>query len=104
MPTELEATASLHSQHLIGVTVRYAAAIHPFKEEASRNETLATLKVHALNAFSLHEGPLPDGTIATYKLFHGKQELTDLSRTVGDLAGHSRELELKLSQHLTQGC
>ena len=97
--------ATSRKHHAIRVTVRFAAAVHPLVEEhVARNETLAVLKARALKAFKLEEGPLPDGNVATYKLFHGKEELTDLNRTVGDLAGHRDELDLKLSQFITQGC
>jgi hypothetical protein len=45
----------------------------------------------------------PDGSTTTYIFYHGKEALTDLSRTLGSIAGHAHELTLKLSQQITQG-
>jgi hypothetical protein len=36
-------------------------------------------------------------------LYQGRDELTDLTRTLGTLAGHASALELKLSQFIQQG-
>lgn len=87
------------------VTVRYAAALKPFSDEdASRGETLAALKVRVLDKFGLVEGAsTPDGSTFVYKLYHGKDELTDLSRPLGDVAGNAGALQLKLSQFIQQG-
>lgn len=89
----------------LNVTVRYAAAPKPFHDhEASRNETLQALKARVFDKFGLTEGQsTPDGNTITYKLYHGKTELTDLSATLGSLAGQAHALELKLSQHVQQG-
>lgn len=89
----------------INVTVRYAAASKPFHDkDASREETLLALRGRVLDAFKLTEGEAtPEGNVITYKLYHEKTELTDLSRTVGDLAGRANALPLKLSQFIQQG-
>jgi hypothetical protein len=88
----------------LNVTVRYAAAPKPFHDhEASRQETLQALKARVLDNFGLSDGQsTPDGNSITYKLY-GKTELTDMSVTLGALAGHASALELKLSQHIQQG-
>lgn len=89
----------------LNVTVRYAAAPKPFQDhDATRQETLQGLKTRVLAAFGLSEGQsTPDGNSITYKLYHGKTELTDMSATLGALAGQAHALELKLSQHIQQG-
>jgi hypothetical protein len=90
--------------HGIEVTVRYAAAVEPYREKnASASEVLSTLKANALAAFGLVEGAVTDGGTFTYKLFNKKDELTDLSRTLGDVAGQAHALELKVSQEVKQG-
>jgi hypothetical protein len=88
----------------IEVTVRYAAAPAPYHEKhASADEALATLKASALKAFGLTEGSATEGGTFTYKLFHKKNELSNLSLTLGQVAGHDGSLELKLSQEIKQG-
>jgi len=89
----------------LNVTVRYAAASTPFHEHnANREQTLACLKDLVLTAFGLADGQAtPDGNTINYKLYYGKAELTDLSTTLGALAGQAHGLEFKLSQHVQQG-
>ena len=83
----------------IKVKARYAASPTPFEnDEVPGNQTLATLKAAILTAFKLTEG-----SGATYVLYHGREELTNLTRTVGEVAGNAATLELKLSQTVTQG-
>ena len=95
---------SIHTDTL-DVEVKYPAAKDPFEDEhASPSETVGQFKPRVLAAFGLVEGQLPDGTIATYTLWHGKTKLEDPNQTLGSIVpGHERELKLKLSQHLTQG-
>jgi hypothetical protein len=92
-------------KNALQLTVRYAAAAHPFHDhDANPDETLSALKGRVLLAFGLTEGQgTPDGNTVAYKLYHGKEELTDLGRTLGDIAGHAHALELKLSQYVQQG-
>lgn len=88
------------------VTVRYAAAPKPFEDdESERTETVGALKARVLNKFGLAEGAAAgtDGSTIHYKLYHGKDELTDPSRAVGDVAGPAQALQLKLSQFIQQG-
>jgi len=87
----------------VKVTVRYAAAKKPFTQDAAGTEPLSTLKQAVLDEFGLTEGASVEGGVASYKLYYGRDELTDLTRTVGDVTGHAAALELKLSQVLTQG-
>lgn len=89
----------------LNVTVRYAAAPKPFHDHvARRQETLHALKARVLDTFGLSDGQsTPDGNTITYKLYHGKTELTDTGVTLGALAGQAHALELKLSQHIQQG-
>lgn len=86
------------------VTVHYPAAKKPFEEgDASRSESLATLKKAVLTAFGLTEGQSADGKTYTYTLYHGKTPLENLNESLGQIAGEKHTLELKLSQQVTQG-
>ena len=88
----------------LNVTVTYVAAKEPFKQkDVSRSETVKTLKEEVLKAFGLVEGPGADGKTFTYTLFHGKTPLENPNQTLGDIAGDKHELELKLTQQVTQG-
>lgn len=82
----------------IKVQVHYMAASKPFKTEEDPSTTAGQLKAAVLDAFGLKE----DGN-KVYKLFHQKTELTNLSQTLGEIAGHQRDLNLKLEEVLVQG-
>jgi hypothetical protein len=91
-------------QTTLEVKVTYPAAKKPFvQESASATETVSTLKAAVLNAFGLTEGQSADGKTYTYTLFHGKTPLENPNQTLGEIAGERHELELKLSQQVTQG-
>lgn len=86
------------------VIVVYPPAAHPFQDpDASREMTLGALKKRVLEEFTLKEGPQPDGSVATYTLHHGKDELTDPNQTLGAIAGDKPVLQLTLAQQITQG-
>jgi len=91
------------AQNKIEVTVHYPPAEEPFKEEADPSETVGQLKAKVLEAFGLKEGQTPDGNAITYILYDKKQPLEDQGQTLGDLSGHQKVLQLKLSQQITQG-
>ena len=89
---------------LLKVIVTYPAAKRPYEQDnVSPSETVGTLKTAALGAFGLTEGQHADGNTYTYTLFHAKTPLENLAQTLGQIAGHQRTLELKLSQQVTQG-
>jgi hypothetical protein len=86
------------------VVVTYPAAKMPFEQDdASRNETVGTLKSAVPKAFGLTEGQSSDGKTFTYTLFHQKTPLENPQETLGQVAGEKHTLELKLSQQVTQG-
>src|SRR5205807_1778679 len=86
------------------VTVHYPAAGQPFKDDAAdRNETIGHLKARVLSAFGLTEGTDASGDQISYPLFHEKTPLENPNQTLGELAGHQKVLQLKLSQQITQG-
>ncbi len=88
----------------LNIAVIYPAARKPFEQhDAPPTETLGTLKPLVLHAFGLEETTGPDGSTTTYTFYHGKEALTDLSQTVGSIAGHAHALTLKLAQQIIQG-
>lgn len=88
----------------IHITVTYPAAGKPFQDDsASFEETLQSLKDRVLDAFGLKEGQTPDGNVATYTFYRGKDPLSDLTQTIGDISGGKPALQLKLSQQIVQG-
>jgi hypothetical protein len=94
----------MDKDHTLNITVTYPAARRPFEQrDASRSETVGTLKSAVLKAFGLTEGTSPDGTTTTYRLYHGKQPLDDLGQALGSIAGQADALHLKLAQEITQG-
>jgi hypothetical protein len=92
------------TQTTLEVKVTYPAAKKPFEQKnVNATETVGTLKTAVLNAFGLTEGQSADGKTYTYTLFHGKTPLENPNQTLGEIAGEHHELELKLSQQVTQG-
>jgi hypothetical protein len=88
----------------LNVVVHYAAAGDPFKDHhADPSKTVGQLKQRVLDFFQLTEGGAADGSVTTYTLYKQKEALTDLGGTLGDLVGHGKALELKLSQQIVQG-
>jgi hypothetical protein len=87
-----------HEHETVRVVVSYAAAVRPYKAEVVDNTTIGQVKTAALDAFKLQET-----STKTFKLFHGKTELSNLSQTVGQVAGGHQELALKLEEVIIQG-
>ena len=90
--------SKMKPEEKIKVQVHYMAATKPFKTEEEPATTVGQLKAAALTAFGLKED-----TTKVYKLFYQKLELTNLSQTLGEIAGHQRDLNLKLEEVLIQG-
>lgn len=94
----------MESQEKLKVVVHYVAAGEPFKDEqADPAETVGQLRLRVLREFGLTEGTTPEGNIISYTLYHQKTPLEDANRTLGDLAGDHKVLQLKLVQQLIQG-
>jgi hypothetical protein len=92
-------------KNALQVIIKYAGAGKPFRDDdASPSEQLASVKARAMTAFKLADGQTtPDGNTIAYKLYHGKDELTNMTQTLADIAGSSHAIELKLSQYVEQG-
>jgi hypothetical protein len=82
----------------IQVLVHYMAASKPFKTDADPATTVGQIKTEVLKAFGLTQ----DGS-KVYKLYYHKTELTNLSQTVGEIAGREGALNLNLEEVLVQG-
>lgn len=88
----------------IHVKVVYAPASEPFNQpHASPVETIGRLKAAVLDFFKLDESTRPDGSVATYTLYHEKRPLEDMAQTIGAVAGAERQLRLKLAEQIVQG-
>ena len=91
------------NKETLHVVVHYPAAKEPFKDDnASRSETVGSLKARVLTAFGLSEGQ-QGGQNFTYTLYHDKTPLENLNETIGQVAAGQPTLQLKLSQQITQG-
>lgn len=87
----------------LNVTVVYPAAGKPFHDhDANPAETLLSLWNRVLATFGLQEGE-ENGNQVTYPLYKGKERLTDMSLTLGAVAGNAGALSLQLSQQIVQG-
>ncbi len=92
-----------HHDHKLTVTVRYIAATKPFQDNnASRDETLASLKARVMDAFGLKETQDANQQVL-YWLYEEDTKLEDLSRTLGAIAGDKNHLKLRLVQQIIQG-
>lgn len=80
------------------VTVHYAPAAKPYKQDAERTETVGQLLAAVMTAFEITPDPK-----YKYVLYHGSTALTDMSITLGAVAGEKEDLQFKLSQELIQG-
>lgn len=87
-----------HHHEKILVVVTYPPAVKPFKAEEKPTTTVGQIKKAVLDAFGLKETETKK-----FKLFHGKTELTHESETLHQLAGHHKEIHLKLEEFLVQG-
>ena len=85
----------------VDLVIEYEDSKDELKDHgASREETLASLKVRVLAAFSLEEGVNDNGQLLTYVLFHGHTPLLDSSATLGSIAGsHDLRLSLQRERH-----
>jgi len=87
----------------IQVVVHYMAAEKPFKNDEEPSETVGQFKPKVLEDFGLVEGQTPEGNNVVYILYHDKTPLENPGQTLGEIAGHHKTLQLKLSQQVTQG-
>jgi len=98
MNTMIEPPDGRHHEFLV-LHVRYLGSHRPFIDDgASRNETLAELKPRVLDFFKLAES---DGKTYSFVLHH--DPLTDMSKSLGQLAEGRHELKLKLVEQFEQG-
>lgn len=95
--------AHKHHHETLVLHVRYAPAKAPYiKEHASVHITLSEVKTDALHHFHLKEGSV-DGGSKTYQITFDDVVQTNLSLTLGELAGHKKHVELLLIEQFVQG-
>lgn len=112
MLTANQSDKGAHETTLV-LRVRYAPVKAPMVDpHASPGETLAQVKIAALQHFKLTEGPVAGGS-KTYQLSFDDVVQTDLSVTLNDLVerghgrdhdhDHDRKVELLLIEQFVQG-
>lgn len=87
----------------VQVTVHYVAAEEPYRVRADRSETMGQFMPQVLDAFGLASGLTSGGETVAYKLYHHKAPLDSPAETLGAIADHHEDLQLKLVQEITQG-
>jgi hypothetical protein len=88
----------MNQNRKLDLVVTYARSGDELRDNhAERSETLASLKVRVLVAFGLKEGD-EHGKLTTYTLFHDHNELKNLDRTLGEVAGEVELLRLELAR------
>ncbi len=87
----------------VKVVVKYPAAEKPFEDKLDKKVTVGELMTLVLKYFGLSEGSSQGGSVMTYTLYYENKALDNANETLGQLAGEKEALEMKLSQHITQG-
>lgn len=88
----------------IGVTATYLPARQPAQLTFSESAGVAAVKTGIMEKFGVAEGPTPDGqSQIVFQLFDRDEQLTDMSRTIGDVAAPARHVKLNLVKQIVQG-
>lgn len=91
-------------QTLIGVTATYLPARQPAQLKFAEVTSVGDVKTGIMAAFGVAEGPTPDGQAQiVYQVFDQNEQLTDMSRTIGDVAAPARHVKLNLVKQIIQG-
>jgi hypothetical protein len=92
-----------HEGH-IQVTATYVPARKPFEGDFPENATVGEVKAAIMTAFGIEQGPTPDGKgQVVFHLFDKTGELTDMGRTIADVAAPGRHAQLNLVKQIIQG-
>lgn len=88
----------------IGVTATYLPARQPAQLTFPETAGVGAVKTGIMEKFGVAEGPTPDGQgQIVFQLFDKDEQLTDMSRTIGDVAAPSRHVKLNLVKQIVQG-
>lgn len=91
-------------QTLIGVTATYLPARQPAQLKFPETASVGDVKSGIMDKFGVAEGPTPDGQgQIVFQVFDQNEQLTDMSRTIGDVAGPARHVKLNLVKQIIQG-
>jgi len=91
-----------HEGH-IRLTATYLPARKPFQDDFPESATVGDVKAAILTGFGVSEGPAPGGGQIVFQLFDSEGELTDMSRTIADVAAPGRHAKLNLVKQIIQG-
>jgi hypothetical protein len=93
-----------HGRQELHVQVTYASAAKRYNDpHLDPASAVGALKTAVLQFFGLTEGSRPDGSVATYTLYYGKQALENLDQKIGAIDPGEKKLEMKLGEQITQG-
>ena len=88
----------------IGVTATYLPARQPAQLKFPDTASVGEVKSGIMEKFGVAEVPTPDGQgQIVFQIFDQDQQLTDMSRTIGDVATPARHLKLNLVKQIVQG-
>lgn len=88
----------------IKVTATYLPARQPAQLAFSETASVGSVKSGIMEKFGVAEGPTPDGQgQIVFQLFDMNEQLTDMSRTIGDVAAPARHVKLNLVKQIVQG-
>lgn len=100
----MSAEHAVKEKETLKVKVTYVAAKKPFEQpDAPRTETVAILKAAAMEAFGVKEAQDAEKQVRFW-LYQGSTKLEQENRTLGDLVGDEKKLELRLVQQIIYGC
>lgn len=92
------------NQTLIGVTATYLPARQPAQLKFAEATSLAEVKAGIMAEFGVAEGSTPDGqSQIVFQVFDQNEQLTDMSRTIGQVAAPARHVKLNLVKQIVQG-
>ena len=103
MPNGKEMGPGGPSGSQIEVTATYAPARKPFQDKFADEASLGEVKGAIMTAFGVSEGPAPNGGQVVFQLFDKDGELTDMTRTIADVAAPGRHAKLNLVKQIIQG-
>lgn len=88
----------------IEVTAIYLPARQPAQLKFPETASVGEVKAGIMDKFGVAEGPTPDGQgQLVFQLFDQDEQLTDMSRTIGDVAAPARHVKLNLVKQIIQG-
>ena len=104
MATDEEQGADGPHDGQVRVTTTYLPARKPVQLDFAEDTPLGDVKAAIMGKFGVEEGPTPDGqSQVVFQLFEKDGQLTDLTRTIGNVATPGLHAKLNLVKQIIQG-